>query len=127
MFHKSLVLLSLLLLLVSVSFGQSGRGRPQPPQPKPPVSTKPTPTPPTGTTPSADGKIAPGGQLSDISQVGLTNRYVFRNGLTVILSEDHSTPIVSVLAFVKAGTTDEPETARGVARVTGEVLLRGTT
>ena len=128
MFHKSLVSLSLLLLLVSVSFGQSGRGRPQPPQPKPPVSTKPTTTPPTtGTTPSADGKIAPGGQLSDISQVGLTNRYVFRNGLTVILSEDHSTPIVSVLAFVKAGTTDEPETARGVARVTGEVLLRGTT
>lgn len=129
MTRRFFILFLVLLLSTQSLFAQSGRGRPKPEE-KPVSPPKPTTTPattkPTTSTPTAPGKVAPGGGLVDQAQSGLTTRYVFKNGLTVIISEEHSTPLVTLMAYVKAGTVDEPETARGVARVAGEAVLRGT-
>ncbi|MBX7220255.1 MAG: insulinase family protein [Blastocatellia bacterium] len=130
MLRKMLNLVCLSLLCVPSVLAQSGRGRPADPPPPPPKSTpKPATgterTPPPGT--PASGKIPPGAALVEQGQAGLTTRYVLKNGLTLLISEEHSTPLVTVMALVKAGTVDEPETARGTARVTAEALTRGTT
>lgn len=89
-----------------------------PPKPKPePKSTLPSPT--------VLG-IPEGGKLmrQDVSNV--TARYLLRNGLTVIIRERHSVPLVAVHMAVKAGWTDDPSEMAGMARLTQQLILRGT-
>lgn len=49
------------------------------------------------------------------------------NGLVVLLSEDHSTPSVSINAIVRAGSRFESDEKAGLASLTGELLDAGTT
>src|SRR5262245_48749906 len=54
-------------------------------------------------------------------------RLQLSNGLVVLLSEDHSTPAVSVNAVVLAGSRFEADGKAGLASLTGEILDEGTT
>ena len=48
------------------------------------------------------------------------------NGLTVIVREDHSAPVVAVVTHVKAGYFDEPDTLVGISHVLEHMYFKGT-
>ncbi|HEY6333145.1 MAG TPA: pitrilysin family protein, partial [Blastocatellia bacterium] len=54
------------------------------------------------------------------------DRFELPNGLIVLLSENHSTPSVSVKAFANAGSRFEPDDKAGLASMVGEMLDEGT-
>jgi len=115
-FITFLVLLSLLL---SNALAQSGRGRaPNAPPPKP----TPKPNAPATTVLG----IPDGGKLTKNEMEGLTSRSVFRNGLTLLVREKHSSPLIAINVTVKVGSLNEPDDAVGIARLTYKAVLRGT-
>ena len=54
-------------------------------------------------------------------------KVVMKNGLTVLLIERHSLPIVSVVALIKAGSINDPQDRAGMANLTASLLDEGTT
>src|SRR5687767_11291099 len=48
------------------------------------------------------------------------------NGLTVLIREDHSAPVVAVVTHVKAGYFDEPEHLVGISHVLEHMYFKGT-
>jgi predicted Zn-dependent peptidase len=48
------------------------------------------------------------------------------NGMTVVLVEQHETPIVDFRVLVRAGSTLDPPDKEGLAEVTAHLLIRGT-
>jgi len=50
---------------------------------------------------------------------------VLPNGLTLLLKEDHSTPVVAVSAVARGGQWIEPEGLAGVSHMAAMLLLRG--
>lgn len=48
------------------------------------------------------------------------------NGLTLILKENHSTPIVAFTAYVRGGSAAEDGTNRGIANYVQRMLMKGT-
>lgn len=48
------------------------------------------------------------------------------NGLTVIVREDHSAPVVAVVTHVKAGYFDEPDRVVGISHVLEHMFFKGT-
>jgi zinc protease len=48
------------------------------------------------------------------------------NGLTVIVREDHSAPVVALVTHVKAGYFDEPDTLIGISHVLEHMYFKGT-
>ena len=65
-------------------------------------------------------------QLKSFDQDGAVTRVVFKNDLTVLVSEAHATPVMEVLAWVKTGRRDEPANLGGISQVMERMLLRGT-
>ena len=57
--------------------------------------------------------------------VGAARREVFANGLTLLVQEDHATPIVSVNALARGGQWIEPEGLAGVSNMAATLLPRG--
>jgi len=53
-------------------------------------------------------------------------RFVTDNGMTVIIQEAHSLPVVNVEVIVKAGAVLEPDDKAGLAHLTAELLDEGT-
>lgn len=53
-------------------------------------------------------------------------KVVLKNGLTLLLMEQHEVPIVSISAVVKAGSVADPAGKEGVAAITSALLRRGT-
>src|SRR5215216_1305579 len=53
-------------------------------------------------------------------------RVELENGLVLLLSENHSTPSVSINAVVMAGSRYEPDNKAGLASLVGELLDEGT-
>ncbi len=53
-------------------------------------------------------------------------KFVMKNGLTVLLLEKHGVPIVSFDAIVKTGAAADPQGQEGLAAVTAELLRKGT-
>ena len=51
--------------------------------------------------------------------------FKLKNGLTVIVSEDHSTPSVFGCVVVRAGSVDEPTEATGTAHYLEHVMFKG--
>ncbi len=102
---------------------QSGRGR-QPGAPPPQPRPTPKPTVPTTTVLG----VPDGGKLmkQDQNTDGVTSRFLLRNGLTVIIRERHSSPLVSVNLTVIAGTVNEPDEMVGMARLVRQMILKGT-
>ena len=48
------------------------------------------------------------------------------NGLTVVVREDHSAPVVAVVTHVKAGYFDEPDSLIGISHVLEHMYFKGT-
>jgi zinc protease len=113
-------LISLFTINTFWAFGQSGRGRPAgaPPQPKP--TTKPNVP---GTTVLG---IPDGGNLVKQDLDGSTSRFLLKNGLTTIIRERHSSPLVSVNVTVKAGRVNESDEMAGMAQLARLMILSGT-
>jgi zinc protease len=54
------------------------------------------------------------------------SKLVLRNGLTVLVEEYRSQPIVSIQAYILAGSLDEPSQGIGVTRLLASMIQRGT-
>src|SRR5690348_17511725 len=112
-------IIALFSLISAVALAQSGRGRGQPTQPAP----KPTPK----TTMPATGVLGvpEGGKLAAYEpDVGIS-RARLRNGLTVIIRERHSSPLLAVNVSVKAGWINDPDELNGLSRLTRHMILKG--
>jgi zinc protease len=55
-----------------------------------------------------------------------TERRVLDNGLTVLVREDRSAPVVAVVTHVKAGYFDEPDPIVGISHVLEHMYFKGT-
>ncbi len=53
-------------------------------------------------------------------------RYVFSNGLTVLLEESHAAPVAAIQAWVGVGSADETEDEAGLAHLHEHMLFKGT-
>jgi len=54
-------------------------------------------------------------------------RVVLPNGLVLLVSENHSSPSISISAIVRAGSRFEPDEKAGLASLAGELIEEGTT
>lgn len=100
--------------LAGTTAAQSGRTRPR------------VPTPGTGAPPPEPVKIPAAAVVVKQEQVGSASRFVLQNGVTVIIKELHSAPLVAVEASLPAGTGREPETQIGISRLLQRCILKGT-
>ena len=116
---RSISAISIISLITITSaapaLSQSGRGRPKVPQP----SSSTSPPPPVINVPAAAA-------VTRQEQSGTLSRFVLRNGITVLISEHHSTPIAAAVAYFKAAAQDEPWSMSAVARLTARMILKGT-
>lgn len=53
-------------------------------------------------------------------------KYVMKNGLTVLLLEKHGVPLVNVYALIKTGSAADPSGEEGLASITAGLLRKGT-
>ena len=68
---------------------------------------------------AVDGKTAAG-------EAKVIDTFTLGNGLTVVLRENHSSPVVAVQVWVKAGSTTEPEELAGMSHVLEHMAFKGT-
>src|SRR6476660_355569 len=54
------------------------------------------------------------------------NRTVLPNGLTVLIQQDRSAPVVAVVTYVKAGYFDETDEENGLAHALEHMFFKGT-
>ncbi len=66
-----------------------------------------------GATPAPEGKT-------------LIDKYALANGLTVVIRENHSSPVVAVQVWVKAGSATEPEGRAGMSHILEHMAFKGT-
>jgi zinc protease len=57
---------------------------------------------------------------------GQTTKVTLKNGLTVIVREQHAVPLVSVTTHVKAGYFDEEDRVSGISHVIEHMFFKGT-
>lgn len=114
-----------LLMMVGLAIpvmGQSGRSRPPvTPGPKP---AGPAPQP--GVAGPVVLEVPEGGKLAGQEWLGGTGRYRLRNGMTVVVRERHSVPLVVVEVAAGVGWADEirlGEQGGGMARLIQELLI----
>jgi zinc protease len=55
-----------------------------------------------------------------------TREHRLDNGLSVVVREDHSAPVVAIVTHVKAGYFDEPEPIVGISHVLEHMYFKGT-
>lgn len=101
--------------LLAPALSQSGRGRLKVPQPSPTTTTQPQPI-------NVPGTAA----VIKQEQAGTTSRFVLRNGITVVISEHHATPIAAAVAYFKASATDDAWSMSGAAQLVERMILKGT-
>jgi len=58
--------------------------------------------------------------------VGQTTKVVLKNGLTVIVREQHAVPLASITTHVKAGYFDEQDRIGGISHVIEHMFFKGT-
>jgi zinc protease len=114
--YSLFVLAIIILTLVSplsVS-AQSGRGR----TPNPARDPKPATAPPVSV-PDATSVIKQ-------EQAGTVSRFLLKNGITVIINEQHAAPITATVAYFKVGALDESDTLSGATSLLARMVFRGT-
>ena len=72
----------------------------------------------------ADGP-PPGEQRNSSSPSLKVEKYSLTNGLTVILHEDHKTPLVAVNVVYKVGSKDDPPGRGGLAHLFEHLMCEG--
>lgn len=113
----SITLFSALILATTLpgatALSQSGRGRPKVPQPS--------------STPSSSQPVVVPAATVVIKQdqAGTTSRFVLHNGMTVVISEQHATPIVAAVACFKSSQFEDWR-SNGAADVIQRLILNGT-
>lgn len=116
LFKLSILSLSITALITTLlpgaALSQSGRGRPKVPTPN--SNTAPPPV-----------NVPASAVVVKQEQAGTTSRFVLQNGITIIINEQHATPIAALAACFKTGALDEPEQMTGVARLVQRMILRG--
>ncbi len=55
-----------------------------------------------------------------------THRERLDNGLTVVIREDHSAPVVAIVTHVRTGYLDEPDALTGISHVLEHMFFKGT-
>ncbi len=117
-FKRSSRVLSLIILtstiLTNTAFAQSGRGRPKV---APPASPAPA-------TPLEVINIPASAAVIKQEQAGTLSRFVLRNGITLVISEQHATAIAAAVAYFKADPLDGPAAA-SVSRLLARATLGG--
>lgn len=108
------VLAAIVIVCCVASLAQSGRGRRRVEPPPPPEA------------PEKKIVIPASGDLDKQESDGLNSRFVLKNGLTIVMSEDHSKTLVSVVACVRTGFANAGEMPPELAFVAGEMFWRGT-
>src|SRR3990170_4697650 len=68
---------------------------------------------------AADGKTAAEGAK-------LVETFMLGNGLTVVIRENHSSPVVAVQVWVKAGGATEPDERAGMSHILEHMAFKGT-
>jgi len=68
---------------------------------------------------AAEGNTLGGGE-------SLIEKFTLENGLTVVLRENHSSPVVAVQVWVKAGSATEPEDRAGMSHILEHMAFKGT-
>lgn len=63
-------------------------------------------------------------QAKIFEETPLASRLVLKNGMTVLVEEARSSPVVSVQAYVRAGSLQEPAARTGVARLLARMICR---
>src|SRR5260221_12398140 len=53
-------------------------------------------------------------------------KFVLKNGLTVLLLEKHGVPMINLFAIVKTGSAPDPAGEDGLASITAGLLRKGT-
>lgn len=76
--------------------------------------------------PRSEEAVAEPGDETDEVEIGEIERFVLDNGLTVLIKENHTNPLVSVGSFSLAGARLDPANAGGLANFTASVMPRGT-
>jgi zinc protease len=118
-FKRSSTVFSLIILSVTIVtntvLAQSGRGRPK---------VSPPPTPASTAAPEPINIPATAAVIKQ-EQAGTLSRFVLRNGLTLVISEQHSTPIAAAVAYFKADPLDGTDAA-SVRRLLARTTLGGT-
>ena len=56
----------------------------------------------------------------------LIEKFKLRNGLTVVIRENHSSPVVAVQVWVKAGSSSEQEKLAGMSHILEHMAFKGT-
>jgi len=110
-------IIALFSLISAIALAQSGRGRQPAPAPKP--------TPRLNMPATTVLGIPEDGKLTRHEVDGAISRAVLKNGLTVIIRERHSSPLVAVNVSVKAGLVNDPDDMAGLARLTRYLVLKG--
>src|SRR3954469_21073247 len=54
------------------------------------------------------------------------HRSILPNGLTVLIQEDHSAPVIAIVTYVKAGYFDETDEENGLAHALEHMFFKGT-
>lgn len=115
-YRKSLAIFFLFISFIQPqAFSQSGRGRPTNPGRNPSPATPPQPV----SVPEATAVVKQ-------ERIGNTSRFTLKNGITVLIREEHAYPIAAVVASFKTGLLDEPDTVKGISSLTAGMLFRGT-
>lgn len=83
---------------------------------------------PIGTAAAPAAPPKPGGPLAQASafQVPAPARTVLKNGLTVLVLERRTIPLVQLRLMIKSGSTSDPAGKEGTAALTARLLKRGT-
>jgi len=63
---------------------------------------------------------------ADSQAIDVVQRHRLPNGLTVIIEEAHSAPVVSVQMWVRVGSADETDKEAGISHVFEHMLFKGT-
>ena len=69
--------------------------------------------------------IAGGATPSD-GREALVEKYVLGNGLTVVVRPNPASPVVAVQAWIKAGSTTEPDARAGMSHILEHMAFKGT-
>jgi len=60
------------------------------------------------------------------SRQSAVRKEILPNGLTVLIKEDHSSPVVSIVTWVKAGYFNEPDSLTGISHLLEHMFFKGT-
>ena len=67
-----------------------------------------------------------GGPTPSAGEEPLVEKYTLGNGLTVVIRPNPSSPVVAVQAWVKAGSTTEPQALAGMSHILEHMAFKGT-